>query len=300
LACGNADWMMVLPDLAPRLSRAALQNLLARFGRQHGGIDLIALGNQPASWSGVGNPLLQLPHQPGPNNLYLGQLAEDGRFDRFDQKRLSNFMRRRRKLGETLGEVRLQAATSPAEIDALHAAFLEQRAARFEQMGIENVFSAPRFLRFFRETAIDSLGAKEPTLLMHGLHAGDAIVATAFGSLVGGHYTQYINSTAGGEAAKFRLIGLLMQAVFADVAARGATTIDMGLGDFDYKTDWAVPTPVYDTVIPLTIRGRLAGTALLATRRAKRAIKQHDGLWALARKLRAGLRPGRPQAEQQD
>ncbi len=66
------------------------------------------------------------------------------------------------------------------------------------------------------------------------------------GTFGGDHYSQYINATAGGEVAKFRLIGLLMHELFADVAARGGTSIDMGLGDFDYKNDWTVPTTVYD------------------------------------------------------
>jgi CelD/BcsL family acetyltransferase involved in cellulose biosynthesis len=172
----------------------------------------------------------------------------------------------------------------------VHRVFLEQRGARFAQMGIANIFGEPEFVRFFREGAIASLGSERPALVFHALHAGDDIVATALGSYSGDHYTQYINATSGdAEIAKFRLIGLLMHALFTEVAARGGTSIDMGLGDFDYKADWTVATTVHDGLIPLTLRGRLAGAGILAARRLKRTIKQHDQLWDLARKLRAML-----------
>jgi CelD/BcsL family acetyltransferase involved in cellulose biosynthesis len=124
---------------------------------------------------------------------------------------------------------------------------------------------------------------------MHALYAGDTIVGSAIGTYGNGHYSQYINATAGGDIAKHRLIGLLAFEVFNDVSASGITTADFGLGDFDYKQDWTSPETVYDGVIPLTLRGSLAGSAILSFRRIKRAVKQHDQLWKLFRKLRAAL-----------
>lgn len=285
---GNADAMVVRPDALPLLTRDVLERLLTE-ARRTVGMDYIALFNQPESWQGVENPLLQFSHAPGPNNLYLGSLGERGAFDRFDEKRLSNLLRRKRKLADAHGAVSFKAASTAEEIDLFHKTFLAQRAARFAQMGIANIFAEPHFVRFFREAAIASLGQTRPTMVMHALYAGDEIIATACGTYAGDHYSQYINATAGGEVAKFRLIGILMHALFADVAARGGKSIDMGLGDFDYKTDWTVPTAVYDGIVPLTLRGRLAGSAILAIRRLKRGIKQHDRLWNLARKLRARL-----------
>jgi CelD/BcsL family acetyltransferase involved in cellulose biosynthesis len=286
---GNADWMIMRPEAAPLLTADRLRDLLADAAKQAGGIDLISFYDQPLSWGGIDNPLLQFPHQPSPDHFHFGTRDEKQSFDRFDDKRLANLKRRKRKLAEALGPVTLKTAVTVEEIDAIHAAFLEQRAARFAQMGIANIFAEPDFVRFMREGAIKSLGSIRPTLIFHGLYAGDTIVATACGTFGGDHYSQYINATAGGEIAKFRLIGLLMHELFIDCAARGATTIDMGLGDFDYKADWSVPQQAYDGMIPLTALGRLGGTAILGARRVKRAIKQHDQLWNAAKKLRAAL-----------
>jgi CelD/BcsL family acetyltransferase involved in cellulose biosynthesis len=292
---GNSDWMILAPGAAPLLTRERLEPLLGDVASAAGGIDLISLYNQPLTWQGVDNPLLAFAHQPAPDNLYLGALGPNGSFNRFDDKRLGNLLKRQRKLAELRGDVVLKAATTPEEIDRVHEVFLEQRGARFAQMGVANVFAEPEFVKFFRAGAIASLGSERPALIFHALHAGDDIVATSIGSYAGSHFSQYINATSGdSEIAKFRLIGLLMHALFADVAARGGTSIDMGLGDFDYKEDWTVATTTYDGQIPLTLTGRMAGTAILAARRAKRAIKQHDQLWDLVRKLRAKLGRGRP------
>jgi CelD/BcsL family acetyltransferase involved in cellulose biosynthesis len=292
---GNSDWLVFDPGLATELTPHRIADALHMAARQVGGIDLVSLFDQPAEWAGLANPLLAFPHQPGPDHFHFGRIDPRGSFDRFDDKRLANLNRRKRKLAEMLGPVDLRAATTPQEIARVHQVFLEQRAARFAHQGIANIFAEPHFVRFMREAAISSLASDRPTTRFHALYAGETIVATSFGAFCGTHYSQYINSTEGGEAAKFRLIGILMHELFKDCAARGATTIDMGLGDFDYKADWTEPQTACDGMIPLTAAGRLGGTVLLAGRRAKRAIKQHDRLWALAKKLRAALaRPAAP------
>jgi CelD/BcsL family acetyltransferase involved in cellulose biosynthesis len=293
---GNTDWIAVRRDAASLLTRERILDMLGAASDATGGIDLLALHGLPQSWRGIANPLLAFPHQPGPDHLYMGTLQPNGGFSRLDEQRTSNLLRRKRKLGNAHGEVKLRRAEDAAEVDEFHRAFLEQRGARFAQMGIPNIFAEPHFVKLFRDGAIASLGEPQPAFVFHALFAGESIVATAFGSFGGDHYTQYINATAGGDVAKFRLISLLMYEVFADVAASGATTVDMGLGDFDYKNDWTVPETAYDSIIPLTLRGRAVGGAILSARRVKRAIKQHDRLWALARKLRAAL--GRSKRQQ--
>jgi CelD/BcsL family acetyltransferase involved in cellulose biosynthesis len=296
---GNGDFLMLDPAAAPLMARDTLLGLLREAAKQAGGFDLISLFDQPREIGGVTNPLLQFAHQLGPNNYYFGARGDRKTFDRFDDKRLNNLKRRQRKLAEATGPVALRAATTVDEIDRIHAAFLEQRAARFAQQGIANIFGEPYFVKFFREAGIASLGEERPAMIFHGLYAGEQIVATAIGTFGGTHYSQYINATTGGEIAKFRLIGILMHELFVDCVRRGATTIDMGLGDFEYKTDWTEPTAVYDGMIAMTAVGQAGGSAILLARRAKRAIKQHDRLWALARTLRAKLAGSRPPAPQQ-
>ncbi len=287
---GNSDWLMMTPEVAPLLAGGRVSRLLVEAAPQVGGIDLLAFFDQPASWGGVDNPLLALPHQPGPNHFYFSARDAAASFDRFDDKRLGNLERRRRKLAEAMGPVVLRMAASVAEIDRVHAAFLEQRAARFAQQGIANIFAEPHFVRFMRDAAIDALGSERPSGVFHALYAGDTIVATSFGTFAGTHYSQYINATAAGDIAKFRLIGILMHDLFADCARRGALSIDMGLGDFGYKTDWTEPRTVHDSVIPLSPVGQVAAPVQLALRGVKRAIKQNPQVFDLYKRLRSRMR----------
>jgi len=285
---GNADWLVMERSFARQLT----PDVLRRLFNEIGGIDMVSLSNQPQSWLGVANPMLAFPHQPSPDHLYLGPLAAEG-IEQLSSKRIRNIQRGRRRLEESMGPVTLRRADTPDEIAGIHQTFLEQRAARFTEMGVKNIFAEDWFVRFFRHAAEASLGSERPALRFHALYAGDKIVATSCGSYAGTHYAQFINSTASGPAAKYSLMGILMYDLIAELREMGVTSIDMGLGDFEYKTDWTERQVVYDGVVPLTAAGRVAAPMLLGLRRLKRAIKQNDRLFSLFKRVRGMLRGAR-------
>jgi len=287
----NADWMPVLPSAAGRFDRHTLDGLLAEIGRRTG-MDALSLRALPAAWQGVANPLLAYPHQPGPDHLFLAAL-DDGNPTRINTKRMRNIMRGKRRLEESMGPVRLRTANTPEDMAAFHRVFLAQREARFAEQGIANVFADRKFVRFFELAASRSLGSERPALRFHALEAGGEIVATSCGSYSGTHFSQYINSMTTGPAAKSSLMALLMNELIEQLRADGIVSLDMGLGDFDYKLDWTDRTVVYDAVIPLTLKGRLGAAAILAARRLRRAIKQNDRLFGSYKRLRRLLGSGR-------
>ena len=63
----------------------------------------------------------------------------------------------------------------------------------------------------------------------------------------------------------------------------------MGLGDFDYKTDWTHRRPVFDIVLPVSALGHGAAPLLRGARAAKRKIKQTPSLWKLARTAQSAM-----------
>ncbi len=283
----NGDWMAMDKGFARRLDRTMLDTILSEL-RKLTGADLLALHSQPESWDGVRNPLLALPHQPSPDHFYAGSLGAE----RLNAKRLRNIDRGRRRLEEAYGPVRLERATSPEAIEAVHAEFLRQRGVRFKEMGVANVFAEDWMQRFFKVSARSGLDQKRPVLVMHALYAGDLLVATSIGSTSGDHYGQYINSTTDGPAAKYSLMALLLHLLTEELRQEGFTSIDMGLGDFEYKLDWTDKQMSYDAVIALSAVGRGAAALLQGLRAAKRAIKQHPMLWKLATAVRARLNRG--------
>jgi len=286
----NADWMIALPSFAP--SASELTAIFNRIAEAVGGIDLLSIQNQPTQWAGTANPLLKLPHTPAASNFYLTSIAGVPKpfiETRLAAKSRSDLKRSRRRMGDAMGEVRLVRVNDADTLDRVHAEFLEQRRARFDEMGIDNVFEQPHFVRFFREAAIAGFGAERPAMLVHALMAGDAVVATVWGTLAHNHYSLYINSTTAGEGSQFRLMSILIADLMDELLDMGVTSFDMGLGDFSYKDRWTDPQTVFNSVVPLTAKGKLAAAMIARGTAIKRTIKQNPKLWEAASSVRRVL-----------
>lgn len=285
----NCDWLVTVPEFAP--DAASLRTLFAQIGQQVG-IDLLTLLDQPASWQGKTNTVLALGQSPAASNLYvatIGPTPVPYIEHRLATKRRSNIRRGARRLEELYGPVRVVRVNDIAMLDAVHAAFLTQRGARFEEMGVRNIFAEPGFVRFFRQLAIEGFDTRRPALTLHALYAGEDILATCWGAMAGDHYSQYINSTAAGPAAKYSLMAVLIAEVMDDLTQSGILTFDMGLGDFEYKVEWTEPEPVFHSVIALTAKGRIAARVLEQQAALKRLIKQTPAFWNAAKWLRRHL-----------
>ena len=282
----NVDWMASVdadPELTAALSRAL--GLLARDIS----VDVLEINNAPASWMQQASPLLAWTHQPASDHLYFGSLAQvDGRLD---AKRRRNLARGTRRLEELYGPVTLRRASSEEEVDRILAAFHDQRTKRFAQQGIPNPFAASHFQQFFRQTAMASLARELPTLRLHGLWAGEELVATAIGTYCESHYSQYINSTADGAAAKYSLMAILMLHLAEELKSEGIKTLDLGIGDFDYKLEWTDPLTVWDLFIPLRRNGHAIAFLLRTIREAKVRVKKSARWWPVAKKVRMALQP---------
>lgn len=285
----NCDWLVTVPEFAP--DAASLRTLFGLIGQQVG-IDLLTLLDQPATWQGKTNAVLALGQSPAASNLYvatIGPTPVPYIEHRLATKRRSNIKRGARRLEELYGPVRVVRVNDVAMLDAVHAAFLTQRGARFEEMGVRNIFADPAFVRFFRQLAIEGFNTPRPTLTLHALYAGEEILATCWGAMAGDHYSQYINSTASGPAAKYSLMAVLIAEVMDDLTQSGILTFDMGLGDFEYKIEWTEPQPVFHSVIALTAKGRIAAWGLEQQAALKRLIKQTPAFWNTAKWLRRHL-----------
>ena len=238
------------------------------------------------------NPLSALGGDPAPDNFYVNDLAPgDAPYieQSLPHKRRTNIRRSQRRLGENFGPVRIHRAETAQEVDEILGVFLDQRGRRFVQMGVENIFARPTFRRLFRDLAIQGLGQPRPAISVHALYAGDRIVATSIGTFGPDHYSQYINSTDSGEASRFSLMGVTLSLLVDDLRADGITGLDMGLGDFDYKTDWTLRETVYDIVLPVSSLGRAAAPLLRSARALKRQIKQTPALWRMARSVQSTI-----------
>lgn len=84
-------------------------------------------------------------------------------------------------------------------------------------------------------------------------------------------------------------MGVTLSLLVDQLRADGITGFDMGLGDFEYKTDWTHRQPVLDIVLPVSALGHVGAPLLRGARRAKRTIKQTPSLWKLARAAQSAM-----------
>ncbi len=81
---------------------------------------------------------------------------------------------------------------------------------------------------------------------------------------------------------------LLVSRIIEEKCRGGLKSLDLGIGEGRYKDTWCnIREPLFDTVLPVTIKGHVFALAESLRLKAKRTIKQNDRVWALVRKLRA-------------
>jgi CelD/BcsL family acetyltransferase involved in cellulose biosynthesis len=81
-----------------------------------------------------------------------------------------------------------------------------------------------------------------------------------------------------------------MRDIVDHYASRGYRALDLGIGSDDYKRLFCKDDePIFDSFIPLSLRGKLAAAAMSGVNRAKHLVKHNPALFELAQKLRSAF-----------
>ncbi len=268
---------------------AALAALLE--GLRHNGprLDLLVLLNQPATWQGVANLILQVPHAASASQSYSGELQSD--FDTMLKERLGANSRKKLRQKErqlaALGPVAFRHARTPAEIDGVLAAFFQQKAARMREQGLSNAFDAPGVKEFTRAAAhqIDP-DTGETVIELYAASVGDTIISTFGGIVADGRFSGMFNSIAGAEFRTYSPGELLLANVIRMCCERGFNKFDLGIGDAAYKQVYCKDAEaLYDSVIPISAAGQVAAPIWRAGLALKGKVKKSDLLLRAARSL---------------
>jgi CelD/BcsL family acetyltransferase involved in cellulose biosynthesis len=246
-------------------------------------LDLLILLNQPASWQGVANPMLQLPHAASPSQAYGGELKSD--FEELLKERMGSgsrkkFRQKERQLAAAMGPVTYLRARTHAEIDWVLEAFFTQKGERMRELGLSNAFDGAGVKEFATAAAheIDP-DTGEPIIELYAALAGDAMIATFGGILAHGRFSGMFNSIAGAEFRDYSPGELLLSNVVRMCCERGCNWFDLGIGDAAYKQVYCKDAePLYDSIIPITAAGRAVAPFWRAGLAVKSRIKQSDAL----------------------
>ncbi|WP_431321992.1 GNAT family N-acetyltransferase [Rhizobium sp. YTU87027] len=259
-----------------------------------GRADLLLLQNIPLDWRGRRNPLALLPMVQNQNHAYhLPLLAGmDSTLQQVNAKgRRKKFRTQLRRL-EALGGFDYVSSGTAEEQHLLLDRFFKQKGERFKALGLPDAFEDPRTRAFLhgaidvRERDGETVGLEMHAIRLKGDRDGD-IAAVAGLSRKGDHIICQLSAIDESLVVEASPGEFLFWQMIAGQHGRGVSLFDFGLGDQRYKRSWApVETEHYDVVLPLSLRGTVAGLVHRAITRGKAFIKSHQKSYRIAQRLR--------------
>jgi CelD/BcsL family acetyltransferase involved in cellulose biosynthesis len=277
-------------DFAGDATAADLDALISAI-RERSEADVLALGQQPLRWRDLPNPMALLPHQASANDCPLLTMAAGAA----PAALISNSFRRRlkgkeRKL-QTLPGYRYGVATTDSEIKRLLDWFFRIKPLRMAEQKLPNVFAEPGVEDFIRSACTAPLAAGGHAIDIHALECDDEVIAIFAGVADGHRYSMMFNTYTMSGNSRYSPGLILMRNIIDHYAGLGYRALDLGIGSDDYKRLFCKSDePIFDCFIPLSLRGRVAASAMAGINRAKHLVKHNQALFHMAQKLRGALR----------
>jgi CelD/BcsL family acetyltransferase involved in cellulose biosynthesis len=277
-------------DFAAAATRADLDALIAAI-RARSEADVLALTQQPRHWRDLRNPMALLPNQPCANDCPLMTIVPDEPLT----ARISASFRRRlkgkeRKL-QALSGYRYCVATTDTEIKRLLDAFFSIKPLRMAEQRLPNVFAEPGVENFIRGACMSPLAGGGHVIDIHALECDDEVIAIFAGVADGHRFSMMFNTYTMSGSSRYSPGLILMRDIVDHYAGRGYRALDLGVGSDDYKRLFCKSDePIFDSFIPLSLRGKLAAAAMSGINRAKHLVKHTPSLFHAAQRLRSALR----------
>jgi CelD/BcsL family acetyltransferase involved in cellulose biosynthesis len=258
--------------------------------RAQSGADVLELTQQPLRWRDFPNPMALLPNQPSANDCPLMTIVPEEP----PTARISSSFRRRlkgkeRKL-QTLPGYRYGVAETDAEIQRLLEAFFRIKPLRMAEQKLPNVFADPGVEDFIRTACMAPLAGGGHAIDIHALECDDEVIALFAGVADGHRFSMMFNTYTMSGNSRYSPGLILMRNIVDHYAERGYRALDLGIGSDEYKRLFCKDDePIFDSFIPLSLRGQLAATASSGVNRAKHLVKHNPALFQMAQKLRSAF-----------
>jgi CelD/BcsL family acetyltransferase involved in cellulose biosynthesis len=276
-------------DFAAAATTADLEALISAI-RERSEADVLALSQQPLTWRDLPNPMALLPHQASANDCPLMTIVPEEP----PTARISTSFRRRlkgkeRKL-QALAGYRCHVATADADVKRLLDWFFQIKPLRMAEQKLPNVFADPGIEDFIRDACMAKLAGGGRAIDIHALECDDEVIAIFAGVNDDHRFSMMFNTYTMSASSKYSPGLILMREIVDHYAGRGYRALDLGIGSDEYKRLFCKgDEPIFDSFIPLSLRGTLAAAALSGVNRAKHLVKHNPALFELAQKLRAAF-----------
>jgi len=155
---------------------------------------------------------------------------------------------------------------------------------------LPNVFADPGVEDFIRGACMAPLASGGHVIDIHALECDDEMIAIFAGVADGHRFSMMFNTYTMSGNSRYSPGLILMRNIVDHYAERGYRALDLGIGSDEYKRLFCKDDePIFDSFIPLSLRGQLAATAMSGVNRAKHLVKHNQTLFQLAQKMRSAL-----------
>ena len=209
-----------------------------------------------------------------------------------DQMSVARDVRRKERKLAAIGPLSFIEATTGEEVDALLAAMVRFRRARFEILDRADKLTEPAVEDFYRALAVAS---DKPPARLFGLRVGDEVVAVVYGFSHDGVFTIIIPTMSADDRWQAGSPGLVaLHKAIEHCIAAGYRIFDFSIGALQYKTRFGADTiDLFELQQAMSLRG--IPTVMLARLRSRfrTFLKQHPAFDARFRRVVRLLRPAR-------
>jgi len=117
------------------------------------------------------------------------------------------------------------------------------------------------------------------------------IIAIFAGVADGHRFSMMFNTYTMSGNSRYSPGLILMRNIIDRYAGQCYRALDLGIGSDDYKRLFCKSDePIFDSFIPLSLRGKFAAAAMSAIESAKHLVKHNPALFQMAQRLRSALR----------
>ena len=287
----NGNFAALAPGSGQPLARHETDALMKAVRNARPDVDLVMLERQVPSIDGVDNPFAGLQTMASPNLALATDLSGgmDAVLDRMSGKRKRKKYKLQLRKFEEAGGYRWFEASTQEEVERLISDFYRLKAARFKKRGIPDTFASPEVQAFFRQLFHDALQVEPVPFALHGIEVAGEIRGINGFSITDTSYVCEFCAIRDDDSTISP--GFYLDYVgIEDACRRGKAVYDFSVGDDDYKRTWCdIETVQFDTLLPLSLKGRALSGAMKARAGAVRMLKSNKRVWDTVKSLRTKL-----------
>ncbi|MBR0755632.1 GNAT family N-acetyltransferase [Bradyrhizobium jicamae] len=261
----------------------ALMNMLAARNEA----DILVLRQQPAYWRELQNPLALLPHEPSAAHCPVRTIERGATEVNLISETVRRRLNRKERNLQAFAGYRYYIASNDADIARLLDWFFRLKPERLAQQKLPNIFAEPGVEQFIREACMTKLPGGSHLIDIHALECDEEVLAIFAGVSNGDRCSMMFNTYTMSRKARCSPGLILIRNMVDHFAAQNYRAFDFGIGSFDYKLVFCKDhEPIFDSFIPLSLRGRLMVGTVSALNGVKRLVKSNSALHRFALNFR--------------